>query len=80
MKALITHKEYAEANIRLEELITIMDDKGLDATHEKELMKVGDIIEAYEEIHFPIGMPSLIELIELRMFEMNLKRKDLATL
>ncbi|PCI96055.1 MAG: transcriptional regulator [Flavobacteriales bacterium] len=80
MKALITHKEYAVANIRLEELISIMDEKGLDASEEKEFEAVGSIIEKYEEIHFPIGIPSLIELIELRMFEMNLKRKDLAKL
>lgn len=34
----------------------------------------------YEEIHFPIGLPTLQEMIELRMFEMGLKRKDLAAL
>ena len=55
MKALITHKEYANANIRLEALIVIMDDKGLNAAQEKEFDKVGSIIEQYEEIHFPIG-------------------------
>jgi HTH-type transcriptional regulator / antitoxin HigA len=80
MKALITHKEYADANIRLEVLISIMDNEGLNSSEEKEFDKVGSIIEQYEEIHFPIGIPSLIELIELRMFEMNLKRKDLAVL
>ena len=46
----------------------------------KELIKVSDIIEQYEEIHFPMGLPTLQEMIELRMFEMGLKRKDLAAL
>ena len=45
-----------------------------------ELVEVSVIIENYEEIHFPIGLPTLQEMIELRMFEMGLKRKDLATL
>jgi HTH-type transcriptional regulator/antitoxin HigA len=45
-----------------------------------ELLKVSDTIEQYEELHFPIGLPTLKEVIELRMFEMGLKRKDLADL
>lgn len=46
----------------------------------QELIEVSDIIESYEEINFPIGLPSLNEMIEHRMFEMGLKRKDLAIL
>ncbi|MER3373772.1 MAG: helix-turn-helix domain-containing protein [Allomuricauda sp.] len=45
-----------------------------------EFTEITDIIEQYEEIHFPMGLPTLQEIIELRMFEMGLKRKDLATL
>jgi HTH-type transcriptional regulator/antitoxin HigA len=46
----------------------------------KEFIKNSGIIEQYEEIHFTIGLPTLQEMIELRMFEMGLKRKDLAVL
>ncbi len=81
MEKSITHEEYVKANIRLEELVDIVDDNTpTDDPLAKEFIEVTNIIEHYEEIHFPIGLPTLQEMIELRMFEMNLKRKDLATL
>lgn len=81
MEKLITYQAYVHANFCLEELINLVD----DSTPENdllaiELIEVSNIIEAYEEIHRPIRLPSLIEVIELRMFEMNLKKKDLAVL
>lgn len=81
MSKLITQEEYVKANLRLEELIDIVDDSTpLEDPLAKEFLKISDIIEQYEEIHFPIGLPTLVEMIELRMFEMGLKRKDLAAL
>lgn len=81
MKAIITATEYAKANIRLEELINLVDENTPKTSPLViELIKVSDLIEAYEEVHFPIGLPSLTEIIELRMFEMKLKQKDLAKL
>ena len=77
----ISHKQYVEANLRLEELLKEVDNNTPeDSPLSKELIEVSDIIEQYEEIHFPMGLPSLQEMIELRMFEMGLKRKDLAAL
>ncbi|WP_299671656.1 hypothetical protein [uncultured Polaribacter sp.] len=48
---MITEKKYEEANIELEELI-----KQFDAGEnvDERLNLVSDIIEAYEEIHYPI--------------------------
>ena len=43
-----------------------------------ELKRVSEIVENYELEHYPVGTPSLREVIELRMFEMKLKQKDLA--
>lgn len=77
----LTHKLYAQANIRLEELLKVVDnDTPEDSSQMIELLEVSDIIQQYEEIHYPIGLPTLLEMIELRMFEMGLKRKDLAIL
>lgn len=79
--SMVTHKQYARANLRLEELIKLVDDNTpLENPLAKELLEVSDTIERYEEIHFPIGLPSLIEVVELRMLEMNLKRKDFAVI
>jgi HTH-type transcriptional regulator / antitoxin HigA len=76
-----THAEYVKALIRLEEIINLVDDgTPEDNPFLIELVEVSDTIEAYEEEHFPIGLPSLLEVIELRMFEMKLKQKDLAKL
>jgi len=81
MKTIITDTEYAKACIRLEELINLVDDNTPKTSPLViELINVSDLIEAYEEVHFPIGLPSLTEIIELRMFEMKLKQKDLAKL
>nr|WP_298998286.1 helix-turn-helix domain-containing protein [uncultured Allomuricauda sp.] len=77
----ISHKQYVEANLRLEELLKEVDNTTPeDSPLSKELIEVSDIIEQYEEVHFPMGLPTLQEMIELRMFEMGLKRKDLAAL
>lgn len=77
----VTHKDYVKANIRLEALLKEVDnDTPEDAPQMKELLEVSDLIEHYENLHFSMGLPSLKEMIELRMFEMGLKRKDLAIL
>jgi HTH-type transcriptional regulator/antitoxin HigA len=75
---MITNKEYVKANIRLEEILQSIHEN--DFSLDKELISVSDLIEKYEEEHFPIGLPSLKDVIELRMFEMKLKQKDLAVL
>jgi len=78
---MITHKEYVKANLVVESLIDKVDDS---TPHDSEKMKkflaASDIVEAYEEIHFQVGLPSLKEVIRLRMSEMKLKNKDLALL
>ena len=81
MKKKTNYQEYVKASIRLEELIDLVDDNTPKSDPLAiEFINVSNIIEAYEEIHFPIGLPSLKEVIELRMFEMKLKQKDLAIL
>lgn len=77
----ITEKEYLKANDRLEELLKqVGNDTPDDSPLLIELSNVSDTIEQYEEIHYPMELPTLQEMIELRMFEMDLKRKDLAEL
>ena len=77
----ITHQAYVNANLRFEELVDLVTDE----TPENdplalEFLKVTSIIEAYESVHFPMGLPSLMEVIELRMFEMKLNQTKLAVL
>lgn len=76
-----TEMQYKAAEARMEELLSLVDDATpINDPNYIELKKVSEIIEAYEMEHYPIGTPSLREVIELRMFEMKLKQKDLADL
>lgn len=81
MENIITHKEYIEACLIVEELIDIVDES-MDNSNSllKKFINASDIVESYEIVNSPIGLPSLKETIELRMFEMKLKQKDLAIL
>lgn len=49
---MITHKEYIAANARLEKLLAMLE--GEDDSLDKELVLVSDIIEQYEDVHFPM--------------------------
>ena len=77
----LTEKQYKEAEARIEELLPLVNDETpTNDPNYIELKRVSDIVEAYELEHYPIGTPSLKEVIELRMFEMKLKQKDLSSL
>ena len=72
---------YEAAVKRIDALLEIVDDSTpRNDPNYIELMDLSDFVENYEEKHYPIGIPSLREVIELRMFEMKLKQKDLAEL
>jgi HTH-type transcriptional regulator/antitoxin HigA len=77
----ITEMQYREAEAKVEELLPLVnDDTPISDINFIELKKYSDIVEAYELEHYSIGTPTLREVIELRMFEMKLKQKDLAVL
>lgn len=77
----ITETEYIKATSRIEELLKIVNDEmPEDNPNLQELIVLSDLVESYENDHYPIGTPSLREVIELRMFERKLKQKDLAEL
>ncbi len=73
--------EYNAANKRMEELLALLSDKGkLRKRDHLELDRISDAIASYEEDHYPFQPETLIEMIELRMFQRKLKQKDLARL
>lgn len=53
----VEHQAYIIANTRLEELIDVVTDETPDPLA-IELVNVINIIEAYEAIHYPMGIPS----------------------
>ena len=58
----------------------VTDDTPSDNQYALELDMLVDLIEEYEDIHYPIGKPSLIDIIKLRMYEMGLSQKAIAAL
>ena len=51
-------KKYLAANSRLEELINLVDDSTpLTSPFAKEFLEISDIIEEYENIHYPVEDP-----------------------
>ncbi len=54
----VSRKQYLAATKRLEGLINIVDDNTpIDNPLAKEFLKVSDIIEEYESIHYPMEDP-----------------------
>jgi len=45
-----------------------------------ELDLLADLVEEYEIEHYPVGQPTLPEILKLKMYEMQLTQKSLAEL
>ena len=72
---------YNVAMDRIEELLPLVNDNTpLDDKNLIELDLLSGLVEEYEDEHYPIGTPSLIDIIKLRMYEMNLNQTALAGL
>ena len=76
-----TEKEYNVIVQRVEELLRNTDNiENQDAIGYVELNLLSDLVADYEELHYPVKTPSLVEVIKLRMAEMDLNQKKLSKL
>lgn len=74
-------KEYNAIVERIEELLQNPDNiENKDAKGYVELSLLSDLVADYEERHYPVKKPSLIEVVKLRMAEMGLNQKRLSEL
>lgn len=81
MAQIKTEEAYRAALKRVEYLEDIVtDDTPINDQYALELDMLVDLIEEYEDIHYPIGKPSLIDTIKLRMYEMGLTQQAVATM
>ena len=79
----ITKKEFKIAETKMNMLLAIATAKGgfahLTKKESAELDTYTKIVNIYENTHYTIALPQTIQgLIELKMFEKNLKQKELA--
>ena len=73
--------QYSWAEKRLEELLPFIDDNmSQDDPVYIEFVLIGNLVADYSEEHYPIGEPTLVEVIKLRMYEMGLTQASLGKL
>lgn len=80
MKRNIEQAKYEFALKKVEDLLPLVEDtpEGVLSPEGIELMIMSDIVEAYEKEHFPIGKPTISELIQLSLTEKGMTQKQLA--
>ena len=73
--------QYRAVMERIEELLQVVNDSSpVDDRNNVELVLLSNLAADYEDIHYPIKKPSLIDILKLRMFEMGLSQTGLADL
>ena len=71
--------QYKAACDRINELLKIVgNDTPADDKNMLELDLISDLVADYEEEHYPIAAPTLIETIKLRLYEMGITQTKLA--
>ena len=73
--------QYEWAVKRVEELLSLVDDNtSLSDPNSIELELLSNLVADYSEEHFSLGVPSLVDVLKLRMYEMGLNQKSLSQL
>ena len=70
---------YRAAMYRIDELLPLVNDNTpVDDPNYLELDMISDMVEEYEDAHYPISKPTLIDIIKLRLYEMGITQSKLA--
>ena len=70
---------YKAAMERIEELLPLVNDNTpLDDKNLVELDLLSGLVSDYEDEHYPIKSPSLVDVLKLRMYEMGLNQAKLS--
>lgn len=79
MIRLETKEQYDWAVSRVEELLPLVKEDTLSSDpYFIELELLSNLVADYSEEHFRIGAPSLVDVINLRLYEMKLTKRQLA--
>ena len=81
MTRIENEKQYLSAMARIEELLKVVTDETPEDDKDSiELVLLSNLVADYEDEHYPIRKPTLIEILKLRMFEMGLTQNELAAM
>ena len=79
MAKIKNEKQYQAACERINELLKLVgNDTPADNKEMVELDLLSDLVADYEEEHYPVAAPTLVETIKLRLFEMGITQVRLA--
>lgn len=71
--------QYNWAMSRIDALLPkVNDETPEDDPNSIELYLLSALVQEYEDVHYPIGKPSLIDVLKLRMYELGLSQAALA--
>ena len=75
----ITKEQYEFALARVEELLPLVTDSTpANDRNAIELAMMSDVVIDYEKEHYPIGKPTVAQLIQLSLDEKNMSQRQLA--
>ncbi|MCL2649994.1 MAG: helix-turn-helix domain-containing protein [Candidatus Azobacteroides sp.] len=81
MNHITNEREYQAITKRIDELLQIVSDENYDTIPEAiELDFLSDLVEEYENKYYPIAIPTLAEILKLRMYEMDINQGQLAAI
>lgn len=81
MAAIKNEQQYKVTLQRIEELLPLVsEDTPVTDKNYIELDLLSDLVADYEDIHYPINPPPLVDVIKLRMYEMGLNQVKLSEL
>lgn len=73
--------QYRAVMQRIDELLKVVSDNTPeDDVRSVELVLLSNLVGDYEDEHYPVKTPSLMDTLKLRMFEMGLSQSALASL
>ena len=79
MKSISNETEYNAIVKRIDELLEIVTDENYSTIPEAiELDFLSALVEEYEDRHYPIEQPSMIDVMKLRMYEMGINQNKLS--
>lgn len=81
MTRIENENQYNAALERIEELLKVVSDETAETDRNfVELDLLSGLVADYENEHYPVSKPTLIEVLKLRMFELGLSQNSLASL